>query len=59
LEIAITLEKGNLLIIDYLKGRKLVRRLGLRIIGILGLLKAMKLNGLIREVKSVLEKLKR
>jgi len=56
--IALALEKGSLLIIDDLKGRKLARRLGLRIIGTLGLLKTMKLKGLIREVKPVIEKLK-
>ena len=54
--IALALERGNLLIIDDLKGRKLARRLGLKIIGTLGLLKTMKLKGLIKEVKPVIEK---
>jgi len=57
--IALALEKGSLLIIDDLKGRKLARRLGLRIIGTLGLLKAMKLKGLIKEVKPAIERLKK
>ncbi len=55
--IALALEKGHVLIIDDLKGRKLARRLGLRIIGTLGLLKVMKLKGLVREVKPFIEKL--
>ena len=37
--IALALEKNVLLIIDDLKGRKTARRLGLRVIGTLGLLK--------------------
>lgn len=57
--IALALEKGNLLIIDDLKGRKLARRLGLKIIGTLGLLKIMKLKGAIREVKPAIERLKK
>jgi len=56
--IALALEKGSLLVIDDLKGRKLARRLGLRIIGTLGLLKTLKLKGLIREVKPAIERLK-
>ena len=56
--IALALEKNKLLIIDDLKGRKLARRLGLRIIGTLGLLKTMKLKGLLGEVKPVIERLK-
>jgi len=56
--IALALEKGSLLVIDDLKGRKLARRLGLRIIGTLGLLKTLKLKGLIREARSVIERLR-
>ncbi|MEB3780661.1 MAG: DUF3368 domain-containing protein, partial [Desulfurococcales archaeon] len=56
--IALALEKGSLLVIDDLKGRKLARRLGLRLIGTLGLLKTLKLKGLIREVKPAIERLK-
>jgi len=56
--IALALERGNLLIIDVLKGRKVARRLGLKIIGTLGLLKAMKLRGIIREVTPFIERLK-
>ena len=50
-QLALALERGNLLIIDDLKGRKLARRLGLKIIGTLGLFKTMKLKGLIEEIK--------
>ena len=57
--IALAMERGNLLIIDDLKGRKIARRLGLKIIGTLGLLKTMKLKGLIREVKPVVERLRK
>jgi len=49
---AIALERGELLIIDDLKGRKLARKLGLKIIGTLVILKAMKLKGLIGEIKA-------
>ena len=56
--IALALEKNSLLVIDDLKGRKLARRLGLRIIGTLGLLKVMKLKGLVREVKPAIDRLK-
>jgi len=49
--IALALEKGSLLIIDDLKGRRIAKRLGIRIIGTLGLLKLMKLKGIISEVK--------
>jgi len=56
--IALALERGELLIIDDLKGRKLARRLCLRIIGTLAILKAMKLKGLIEEIKPVIEKLR-
>ncbi|MCE4606779.1 MAG: DUF3368 domain-containing protein [Desulfurococcales archaeon] len=55
--IALALEKGSLLIIDDLKGRKLAGKLGLKIIGTLGLLKTMKLKGIIKEVKPAIEKL--
>jgi len=57
--IALALERGELLIIDDLKGRKLARRLGLKIIGTLAILKAMKLKGLIEEIKPVIEKLRK
>ncbi len=57
--IALALERNNLLIIDDLKGRKLARRLGLKIIGTLGLLKTTKLKGLIKEIKPVIEKLRK
>ena len=56
--ITLALEKGSLLIIDDLKGRKLARRLGLEIIGTLGILKTMKLRDIIREVKPFIEKLR-
>ena len=56
--IALALEKGSLLVIDDLKGRKLARRLGLRIIGTLGLLKTLKLKDLIKEVKPAIKRLK-
>ena len=56
--ITLALERGNILIIDDLKGRKMARRLNLKIIGTLGLLKAMKLRGIIREVKPFIERLK-
>lgn len=56
--ITLALEKNGLLIIDDLKGRKVARRLGLEIIGVLGVLKAMKLKGIIREVKPFIEKLR-
>jgi len=56
--ITLALEKGSLLIVDDLKGRKLARRLGLGIIGTLGILKTMKLRGVIREVKPFVEKLR-
>ncbi len=56
--ITLALEKSSLLIIDDLKGRKLAGRLGLEIIGTLGVLKAMKLKGTIREVKPFIERLK-
>ncbi|MCE4608222.1 MAG: DUF3368 domain-containing protein [Caldisphaeraceae archaeon] len=58
-QLALALERGNLLIIDDLKGRKLARRLGLKIIGTLGLFKTMKLKGLIEEIKPVIEKLRK
>lgn len=57
--ITLALEKGLLLIIDDLKGRKLAKRLGASIIGTLGLLKAMKLAGLIDEIKPPVERLKK
>ncbi|MEB3755903.1 MAG: DUF3368 domain-containing protein [Desulfurococcales archaeon] len=57
--IALVLERGNLLIIDDSKGRKLAKRLGLKVIGTLGLLKTMKLKGLIEEIKSAIERLKK
>jgi len=57
--IALALERSNLLIIDDLKGRKLARRLGLKIIGTLGLLKTLKLKGLIEEIKPVIEELRK
>jgi len=56
--ITLALEKSNLLIIDDLKGRKVARRLGLEIIGTLGVLKAMKLKDIIREVKPFIERLR-
>ncbi len=56
--ITLALEKNSLLVIDDLKGRKVARRLGLRIIGTLGVLKAMKLKGIVREVKPFIERLK-
>ncbi len=56
--ITLALEKSSLLIIDDLKGRKVARRLGLEIIGTLGVLKAMKLKGIIREVKPFIERLR-
>ncbi len=56
--ITLALEKNSLLIIDDLKGRKVARRLGLKIIGTLGVLKAMKLKGIIREVKPFIERLR-
>ena len=56
--ITLALEKSNLLIIDDLKGRKVARKLGLEIIGTLGLLKVMKLKGVIREVKPFIERLR-
>ena len=56
--ITLALEKNSLLIIDDLKGRKAARRLGLEIIGTLGVLKAMKLKGIIREVKPFIERLR-
>ncbi len=54
----LALEKNSLLIIDDLKGRKAARRLGLEIIGTLGVLKAMKLKGIVREVKPFIERLR-
>lgn len=57
--IALALEKGNILIIDDLKGRKLARKLNLKIIGTLGLLKIMKLKGFLKEVKPAIEKLRK
>lgn len=56
--ITLALEKNSLLIIDDLKGRKAARRLGLEIIGTLGVLKAMKLKGIVREVKPFIERLR-
>ena len=56
--IALALEKNSSLIIDDLKGRKVARRLGLEIIGTLGLLKVMKLKGIIRKVKPFIERLR-
>ncbi len=56
--ITLALERNSLLIIDDLKGRKVARRLGLEIIGTLGLLKIMKLKGIIREVKPFIKGLK-
>lgn len=56
--ITLALEKSNLLIIDDLKGRKVARRLGLEIIGTLGVLKAMKLKDILREVKPFIERLR-
>ena len=56
--ITLALEKNSLLVIDDLKGRKVARRLGLKIIGTLGVLKTMKLKGIIREVKPFIERLR-
>ncbi|RLG75603.1 MAG: DUF3368 domain-containing protein [Thermoprotei archaeon] len=56
--IALALEKNSLLIIDDLKGRKIARRLGMEIIGTLGLLKVMKLKGMIKRVRPFIEKLR-
>jgi len=56
--ITLALEKSSLLIVDDLKGRKAAGRLSLEIIGTLGVLKAMKLKGIIREVKPFIERLK-
>jgi len=56
--ITLALEKNSLLIIDDLKGRKVARRLGLEIIGTLGVLKAMKLKDVIGEVKPFIERLR-
>lgn len=55
--IALASERRSLLIIDDLKGRKVAKKLGLRIIGTLGILKTMKLRGLIREIRPAIEKL--
>ncbi len=55
--IALALEKDSLLIIDDLKGRKMARRLGLKNMDTLGLLKLMKLRGILSEVKPTIEKL--
>ncbi len=57
--IALALEKGNILIIDDFKGRKTARKVNLNIIGTLGILKIMKLKGLIKEIKPIIEKLKK
>ena len=57
--ITLALEKNSLLIIDDLKGRKVARRLSLEIIGTLGILKAMKLKGIISEVKPFIERLRK
>ena len=56
--ITLALEKNSLLMIDDLRGRKVARRLDLEIIGTLGLLKVMKLKGIIREVKPFIERLR-
>jgi len=56
--ITVALEKNSLLIIDDLRGRNVARRLGLEIIGTLGLLKVMKLKGIIRKVKPFIKRLR-
>jgi len=52
------LEKDTLLVIDDLKGRRVAKKLGVKIIGTLGLLKVMKPKGLIKKIKPYLELLK-
>jgi len=56
--ITLALEKNAILIIDDLKGRRVARKLGIRIIGTMGLLEVMKLKGLLKKVKPYLELLK-
>lgn len=57
--IALAIELGDcLLIIDDFKGRKFARRLGLMILGTLGIIVELKLAGLIPSVKPMLTKIK-
>jgi len=54
--IALALERNFVLLIDDLKGRRLADNLGINYIGTLGILKVAKNNGLIREVRPILDK---
>jgi len=49
--IALSIEKNIPLLIDDLKGRRVAEKMGIRYIGTLGLLKAAKNKGIIREIK--------
>lgn len=47
------------ILIDELAGREIAQRHGLKVKGVLGLLKEFKLNGIIPEVRPLIEKLRR
>jgi predicted nucleic acid-binding protein len=57
--IALALEYENcLLIIDDLKGRKFAQKLGISIIGALGVIVDAKLSGIISSIKPIIQKIK-
>ena len=58
---AITLAKElyvDFLLIDEIKGRKIAKQMGLKIIGLLGILTQAKNEGLVRSVKQLMDELK-
>lgn len=58
--ITLALENNqSLLIIDEKKGRKIAKSMGLKIIGVLGVLVIAKEKGYLKEIKSTLEKLEK
>ena len=58
--LALAIEKNNcLLIIDERKGRKIAKRIGLNIIGLLGVLIKAKEQNIFSEIKPILEKLEK
>lgn len=58
--IALAIEKDDsLLIIDEKKGRKVAKKMGLKITGLLGVIVKAKENGLIEKVKPIIEELEK